>query len=132
VPIEGQQFGALELQSALSRQIGDWQEVAHAMVPPLPPLPSQHGIPLQSSTPSQVAAMPAHVAVSATHDGPPMKSLQHFWFAAHVVVPHSTPADETGASVMLLPLPAPPQTPLMQAWPSGHVCCASHLKCVPL
>jgi hypothetical protein len=88
-------------------------------------------MPLQSSTPSHVAAMPAHVAFIAMHAGPPMKSLQHFWFAAHVVVPHSTPAADGGAS-MLLPLPMPPQMPLMHAYPSGHAWSASHLKCVPL
>jgi hypothetical protein len=128
VPIEGQQFGALPLQSALSRQIGLWHVLAHPIVPPPT---SQHGMPLQSSTPSHVATMPAQVAVVAMHDGPPRKSAQHFWFAAHVVVPHSTPAADSGPSIMLLPLPMPPQNPLMQAWPSGHPCSASHLKCVP-
>ena len=65
------------MQSALSRQMVCVAHVgAHAIC--WLPAPSQQLPPLQSSTPSHVAAMPAHAAPLAMHDGAPMKSKQHF------------------------------------------------------
>jgi hypothetical protein len=110
VPIDGQHVEPLApVQSALSTQICIWHAVPHAIT--WPPI-SQHGLPPQSSVPSHVAVKPAHCAFSATQIGPLMKSAQHFCAPVHVVAPHCTPADEVGASIMPLPLPAlPAHTP---------------------
>jgi hypothetical protein len=111
----------------LSRQINC---PLHTALQPMTRLPvSQHFVPLQSSLPSHVAAKPVHDADTATQPRPLTKSAQHFCVAPHVVVPHSTPALDCGASIMLL---APPHVPLTHCWPLGHACSLSHLKRVPL
>lgn len=129
VPTVGQQLGWLGfVQSALSVQISD---PLHVVLQPIVMLPvSQHFMPPQSSTPSHVAEKPVHDAESATQVVPVTKSAQHFCVAPHVIVPHATPVDCDGASIMLLPLPGPPQMPETHCWPLGHACWLSHLKCV--
>ena len=114
VPRFVQQFGWLAfVQSALSRQIV-WpvHVAAHAIAPPPD---SQHGVPVQSSTPSHVAAMPAHVAPIGMHVGPLRKSAQHFCVLVHAVAPHATPVAGSAASMLLPPLP-----PLPLHRPSTH------------
>ena len=98
-------------------KLDEGRRLQQTLMPLARAIGAQHGVPAQSSLPSQVAAKPLQLALSAMQLGPLTKSAQHFCMAVQLVAPHRTGVAGGDASgIMLLPLPLPlplpPQMPL--------------------